>query len=162
MQRIARWVGTAVGCTAVGMQFIRPPRTSPPTDPSRTLAQNVPITRAASMVIDRACRDCHSNDTRWPWYSHVAPVSWFVINHVNHGRRHLNLSEWTRYDRIEAARLLENACALARKRDMPLPQYTWMHRTARLGESDVEALCGWIEKANGGVGGNGVRNEGTK
>jgi len=57
-------------------------------------------------ILDRACADCHSNKTRWPWYSHVAPVSWFVIDHVNHGRSHLNFSEWGRYDAFEQRDLL--------------------------------------------------------
>ena len=94
-------------------------------------------------VLDRACRDCHSNDTRWPWYSHVAPISWFVIDHVDHGRSHFNYSEWNRYSQADAESLLERVCKLARLGTMPLPSYTWMHGRARLSPGDVAALCSW-------------------
>ena len=104
----------------------------------------------AADVLSRACRDCHSNDTRWPWYSHVAPISWFVIDHVNHGRRHFNYSEWAKYDADERARLLKNACTLARKGDMPMRTYTWVHGDARLTDQDVQALCEWAERPRAG------------
>jgi hypothetical protein len=98
-----------------------------------------------AQVFDRACRDCHSNETRWPWYSHVAPVSWFVIDHVNHGRSHFNYSDWSQYEPDEAAQLLKKACELAQQRAMPLRTYTLMHRSARLTRAEVTALCAWSE-----------------
>jgi hypothetical protein len=98
-------------------------------------------------ILDRSCRDCHSNNTRWPWYSHVAPASWLLIDHVNHGRSHLNVSEWGRYDRPRRAELLKNSCELARKGAMPMPSYLLMHRAARLSPADVETLCAWAVPA---------------
>jgi hypothetical protein len=147
MQRIVRWASVAAIAGAAAMQLVRPARTNPPTIPDRTLAARVPVARDAAAVLDRACRDCHSNDTRWPWYSHVAPVSWFVIDHVNHGRRHLNYSDWAQYPPDVAERLLENLCAFAKKDTMPLPSYLRMHREARLSDADVTALCEWTDGA---------------
>jgi heme-binding protein len=129
-----------------GIQFVRPARTNPPTDASRTLFTTAAVPAAAADVLRRACRDCHSNDTRWPWYSNVAPVSWWVIDHVNHGRSHFNYSDWARYNRSDASRLMKNSCDFARKGSMPLPPYAWMHSETRLSPPDVEALCGWTEK----------------
>ena len=97
----------------------------------------------AAVILDRSCRDCHSNETRWPWYSHVAPASWLVIDHVNHGRSHLNISEWGNYDRPRQVELLKNSCELARKGAMPMPSYLVMHRAARLSPADVGTLCDW-------------------
>jgi hypothetical protein len=130
---------------AVAIQFVRPARTNPGTDLGRRLAAHLPVTPEASAILDRACRDCHSNDTRWPWYSNVAPVSWFVIDHVNHGRRHFNVSDWAQYGPEDADRILKNACAFARKEMMPMPSYLLMHREARLSDADVTALCDWTE-----------------
>jgi hypothetical protein len=143
MRKMLRWSAVGLGCLIVAIQFVRPARTNPVRDPGHALSAVRPIPSHVATVFDRACRDCHSNDTRWPWYSQVAPVSWFVIDHVNHGRSHFNYSEWNRYEPDEAARLLKNACDLARDRSMPLTSYTWMHRTAQLSKADVEALCGW-------------------
>ena len=128
---------------AAGIQLVRPARTNPSTDPSRTLRSRGAVPPAVAAVLERACRDCHSNDTRWPWYSNVAPVSWFVIDHVNHGRSHFNYSDWAKYDRNEAARLIKDSCDFARKGTMPLPSYLRMHDEARLSPQDVESLCSW-------------------
>jgi hypothetical protein len=141
----SRWAAVVVIAAALGIQFVRPPRTNPPTNPSRTLAARTDLTPEAAEVLDRACGDCHSNDTRWPWYSNVAPVSWFVIDHVNHGRRHLNYSDWAQYEADDAERLLKNACAFARKETMPLPAYARMHPEARLSDRDIAALCDWTD-----------------
>jgi hypothetical protein len=94
-------------------------------------------------VLERSCMDCHSNRTDWPWYSNVAPASWFVTDHVNHGRRHLNFSEWDAYDRRRADGLLKEICRTARSGFMPLDSYTLVHRGARLTPADVKTLCEW-------------------
>jgi hypothetical protein len=94
MPKLFRWTVAALFLVLLAAQFVRPARTNPRTDPSRTLAAVHPMPAAVASAFDRACRDCHSNETRWPWYSHVAPVSWFVIDHVNHGRSHFNSSDW--------------------------------------------------------------------
>jgi hypothetical protein len=145
MRTLARGVSAVLIAGAAAIQFIRPARTNPPTDPSRTLTATLRVADETRRVLERACRDCHSNDTRWPWYSNVAPVSWFVIDHVNHGRRHFNYSDWAKYDEQEKQKLLKESCSLARKADMPLPSYTWIHSDARLSDADVEALCNWVE-----------------
>ena len=141
MRRIVRWSVRIFALLFVAIQLVRPARTNPVHDPAHALPALRPIPSHVVQVLDRACRDCHSNDTRWPWYSNLAPVSWFVIDHVNHGRSHFNYSEWNRYEAAEATRLLKNACDLAREQAMPLTSYTWIHRTARLSKDDIEAVC---------------------
>src|SRR5687768_4349210 len=143
MRKFARWTGLAAAAVAIAIQFVRPARTNPPTDPSRTLFALMDVPTDAAAVLDRACRDCHSNETRWPWYSHVAPASWLVIDHVNHGRSHFNLSEWSTYDRARQAELLKDSCELARKEAMPMPSYLIAHRGARLSPADIDSLCTW-------------------
>lgn len=127
----------------MGAQIVRPARTNPPTNPAEGLARHVTVPADVAAILDRSCRDCHSNDTRWPWYSHVSPASWLVIDHVNHGRSHFNLSEWGRYDRSRRTELLKSSCALARRGAMPMPSYRLMHRRARLSPADIETLCAW-------------------
>jgi hypothetical protein len=145
MRKATRVVVLAGFAVLIAIQFVRPARTNPATDPSRTLGAHVAMTPEAAAVLDKACRDCHSNDTRWPWYSNLAPVSWFVIDHVNHGRSHFNYSDWAQYKPEEAERLLQNACAMARKETMPLPSYLRVHQNARLTDRDIGALCDWTD-----------------
>jgi hypothetical protein len=145
-----RWQRVALGAAGIvlaGAQLVRPERTNPTIDPGRALNARHSVPESVAEILDRACRDCHSNDTRWPWYSHVAPVSWYVIDHVNHGRSHFNYSDWARYSPEEGRTLLKNSCDLARESEMPLASYALMHRSAKLSRADVETLCGWAAAA---------------
>lgn len=149
MRRWIRYASIAAVIVFGLAQTVRPARTNPPTDSARTLHALAPTPAQVAAVLDRACRDCHSNETRWPWYSHVAPVSWFVIDHVNHGRSHFNYSNWAQYEPAEAARLLKESCRLAREASMPLASYAIVHRAAALTEADVAILCAWSRSVPG-------------
>jgi hypothetical protein len=135
--KISKWVLIA----AVLIQFIPFGRnhTNPPA--TREPAWNSPGTRA---LIRRACFDCHSNETVWPWYSHVAPVSWLVQNDVNGGRGHLNFSEWDRPQRHAT-----DVAAEVKQADMPPWFYLPMHSPARLTDTEKEALMDGAEKSLG-------------
>jgi cytochrome c551/c552 len=92
----------------------------------------------------RACFDCHSNETTWPWYSNVAPVSWLVQRDVNGGRRHLNFSEWDKPQRHAA-----NVADEVKTGDMPLWFYLPMHPKAKLTDEEKKALMEGAEKSLG-------------
>jgi len=146
-RRVLKW-GAIIGAVAfVAAQFVQPPRTNPAVDPARTMAAHVQVTQAAAAILDRACLDCHSFRTDWPWYSHVAPVSWFVRDHVNHGRQHLNFDDWLQANRrgnpATSAGLLDAICKEVEAGEMPLESYTWIHRRAVLTGADAATLCQW-------------------
>lgn len=138
-----RWLVVVMACLFVAAQFSRPARTNPTADQSLALQSHVQVGPQVATILDRSCNDCHSNKTRWPWYSNVAPLSWFVIDHVNHGRSHLNLSEWGRFDRREAGEMLSAVCKEVQSGAMPLSSYTPMHPGSRLSPTDVKLLCDW-------------------
>ena len=149
MARILKWLLVGLLCLLVVAQFFRPAKTNPAVDQAMTLDAHTQMSPQVAAILDRSCRDCHSNKTRWPWYSHVAPMSWFVIDHVNHGRSHLNLSEWGRYDNSEAGNQLRNMCKEVRAGVMPLDSYLLIHRNAQLSEQDVKLLCDWTNLERG-------------
>src|SRR5258708_32654712 len=91
----ARWALTVCLLALIGMQFVRPDRSDPAVSPAASLEAKAPPEIKA--LLDRSCRDCHSNETRWPWYSQVAPVSWLVASDIHQGRDRFNYSEWTSY-----------------------------------------------------------------
>jgi hypothetical protein len=126
----------------VAAQFFPGERTNPPTDPAGTLHARVEVPAEVGGILERACADCHSHATRWPWYSNVAPVSWWVIGHVDHARSHLNFSAWPA-DPGRSRELLANICEDTRSGRMPLGDYLRMHAGARLSPADVAALCAW-------------------
>ena len=103
------------------------------------------MTPDVAAIFDRSCRDCHSNKTVWPWYTNVAPISWFIANHVNEGRHSLNLSEWGRLDRDRQDRKLRQICDEIQDGVMPLSTYTPLHPGSTLSEEDKKTLCAWTD-----------------
>ena len=128
----------------IGLQFLRPDRTNPAVMPAASLTARTPPPVTA--ILDRSCRDCHSNETRWPWYTNVSPMSWLVANHVHHGRDHFNYSEWTTYPSDDQDKFLGAMCDLIKRERMPLPSYLVLHPGAALSPADVTTLCTWSDK----------------
>ena len=142
--RTARRVLTGCLIGFLGLQFVRPDRTNPPASAAASLKAKAPSPVTA--ILDRSCRDCHSNETRWPWYTNVSPMSWLVANHVHHGRDHFNYSEWATYPSDDQDKFLGAMCDLTRRERMPLPSYLLIHRGAALTPADVMTLCTWSDK----------------
>jgi Haem-binding domain len=135
--RILLWLLVAsvvIQMVPFGHQHTNPPVVREP-------AWDSPQTR---VLAKRACFDCHSNETTWPWYSSVAPVSWLTQRDVNGGRRHLNFSEWNRPQRHAG-----HAAEEIQKGDMPLWFYLPMHSAARLTDAEKAALVAGFQKMPG-------------
>ena len=98
-------------------------------------------------TLRRSCWDCHSNETEWPWYSYVAPVSFRVSQHVSMGREHVNFTEWDSYDAEELDEAFEEIAEEIEKGGMPLSDYLLVHRNAKLTTADRERLITWAEAA---------------
>jgi hypothetical protein len=129
----------------VGMQAIRPTLSNPSIDESQTINARTQITPQVATILDRSCRDCHSNKTVWPWYTQIAPVSWWLSNHVNEGRRNLNLSEWGKLPSDRQDRKLRQICDEVQDGIMPLSSYLPMHPVAKLSDQDKKTLCDWTD-----------------
>jgi hypothetical protein len=118
-------------------QLIRPARINPATDPGRTM-QSPP---ELASILDRSCGDCHSNRTRWPWYTKVAPVSWLMAYAVNSGRTAVNFSEWAGYPPEQQRQLLTQSCRDVSKGTMPGSAWISLHREARLSTEEIAVIC---------------------
>lgn len=140
MRRVAKLSLILLGFVFIGMQFvstIAAPKTSEL--PGKNMAEVAdPQVRA---ILERSCQDCHSDRTRWPWYSHIAPVSWIVSKHVSDGREMLDLSASTDQSRSESERAL--MCDAVSAGTMPLASYTMIHWKATLSRRDVKLICDW-------------------
>jgi len=137
--KLARFIPILLLLVFLGMQFV------PTTAVSKISATKTHTAEMISpqigKILDRSCQDCHSNRTAWPWYSHVAPISWVISKHVNEGREVLDFSQWTTRPPSEIERML--ICDAVSNGRMPLPGYTAIHRNARLSSQDVELVCEW-------------------
>jgi hypothetical protein len=135
----------AIGAVVVlaGAQAFRPDRTNPPVIAARSIQATSAVPSAVEAILKRSCYDCHSSQTRWPWYSAVAPMAWGVAGHVTEGRAHVNFSEWGAYPNRKRIAILEKMCDEVREGGMPLREYLWLHRDARLSEADWKSVCDW-------------------
>ena len=141
--KVVKWLLIVVACLFLIAQFKRPAKTNPAFDQSMAIEAHTQLDPQISGILDRSCNDCHSNKTRWPWYANVAPMSWFVIDHVNHGREHMNLSEWGKYGSDERKALLNDFCPLVTENAMPLSSYTPLHPGSKLSDEDKKRVCEW-------------------
>ena len=140
MRRLARLSLILLGFIFLGMQFVSI-AAMPKTSATIGVHMAEVVNPQVGAILDRSCQDCHSNRTNWPWYSHVAPVSWIVSKHVSEGREMLDFSAWTDQSRAESERIL--ICDAVSSRSMPLASYTMIHRKARLSKLDVKLICDW-------------------
>lgn len=140
--RLRRITLVVVIAVIVTSAFTLPPRPADSTAPLLAGAHVDPVVMA---TIERSCRDCHSDATRYPWYSYVAPVSFLIQKDVRRGRARMNLSQWSQYSLIRRERYLSEIANQVKDRDMPLPIYTWIHRSAKLSDADVDAVFKWTQ-----------------
>jgi len=146
MKKTLKLLALIIIAFVVLIQLYRPDRytTSEITSDHVTKVLNVP--ENVQTILKRSCFDCHSNQTRWPWYSGVAPVSWFVISDVSRGRAKMNFSEWGKYSKNKQSIKLDNICDEISQGDMPLKQYLYIHKDAVLSQQEKDILCSWAKE----------------
>lgn len=141
MKKILKIV--VIFCVAgfIAIQFFRPNFTNPPVNQAETLQAPESIQK----ILRTSCYDCHSHETVYPWYAKVQPSAWFLADHINEGRRHLNFSVWNTYESRRQEKKLEEICDEVKAERMPLPSYLWIHRSARLNHEQIQAICDWTK-----------------
>lgn len=127
----------------IGIQFI--PMDVPAEVPTKA-EKKLTAPKDVQAILQSSCFNCHSNNTTYPWYSSVAPVSWFTKMHVKEGREHMNFSTWEDYDDEKKLKYLEKI-PKAIKSKMPLPSYLLMHKEAVLTDEDKATLTTWASEA---------------
>lgn len=127
----------AVVIALVGIQFIPVNRSNPPVE------EEVPASLEVKAMLKRACYDCHSNETIWPGYSQVAPVSWLLAWDVGEGREELNFSTWNRYSQKKRGKIMKEIWEEVQEGEMPPWFYLPLHPDARLSDSDRSLLRAW-------------------
>lgn len=127
----------------LAIQLYRPDFTNPPVVESENFLAGNRVPENVKAILVRSCADCHSNETVYPWYSYIAPSSWFLANHIAEGRRELNFSKWNTYETRRKTHKLDELCEQVEAREMPLPSYLWIHWNAKLSDEEIKTLCDW-------------------
>jgi cytochrome c551/c552 len=141
---MARWVKKfAVGLIAVliVVQFVPVARVNP------TERGQPAVPSEVQALLQRACYDCHSNETRWPWYSSVAPVSFLIARGVTAGRKELNFSLWNGYNERRKARKLKEIAEQVKQGKMPQWYYVSLHPDAKLSPADRQLIIKWARQS---------------
>ncbi len=134
----------AVAVFLVYIQIFQPKRLNPPIMPPNSLIAHVVVPPLVYSTLMRACGDCHSNQTKWPWYSNVAPLSWVVIDDVNQGRRRMNLDDWSiQKDAKQANEKLADICKEITRNGMPPFSYRLLHKDLALKPTETNLICTW-------------------
>ncbi|MEJ2633913.1 MAG: heme-binding domain-containing protein [Calditrichia bacterium] len=152
MKKKLSYILLALVIIFIGIQFIPVKKTNPPVESEINAPTNV------VNVLQRSCYDCHSNRTVWPWYSHVAPMSWLVASDVNEGREHLNFTAWNKYDTKRRSKKMQEIAEEVEKGDMPLWYYLPMHPEAKLSKADAQLLVSWAKTHEGDTLGTSASN----
>jgi Haem-binding domain len=129
------------GVLAIASAWIHP--FGPKTNSDRPLLSGADVDPGLVRILERSCRNCHSERTEWPWYSYVAPMSWLVEKDVHEARSHLNLSRWNELDARKQHDLLAELAAVVRNRRMPLLRYTLLHPGAKPSPDEFERIYQW-------------------
>lgn len=143
----------ALGCVVLlaAAQLVRPEKNLSAASGPNDIAVKHPVPPKVLAVLHRACYDCHSNHTRYPWYAEVQPAGWWLNWHVSEGKRHLNFSEFGAYPAKRAGKKLDELIDEVEQHTMPLRSYTWVHRDARLTPEEVKLLTAWAEDLHDGL-----------
>ena len=130
----------------VAIQFYRPEKNESSKDHlSEFLVETNPSQEVAG-ILKSSCYDCHSDHTNYPWYNQVAPVSWWLADHIEEGKEHLNFSDWDSYSPKKKDHKLEELIEEVEEGEMPLKEYTWTHAEADLTEQQRQAVMEWARQ----------------
>ncbi len=127
----------------VVIQFIHPKPNKAKGDQPNYIGKVFPIADDVKAILSKACNDCHSNNTRYPWYSNIQPVDWWMNGHIKKGKKGMNLDEYTNRRLRYQYHKMEELVDIVKEGKMPLNSYTWMHKNAKLSQEEKNNLLNW-------------------
>ena len=140
--KIVGWVALAA---LIIIQFFRIDKTNPEYDVNNDLMNIHPPSEEVKGLLKNACYDCHSNESIYPWYTNIAPISFWIKGHIDNGRRHLNYSEWGVYSDDKRSHKIEETIEYVKEGWMPIGSYKIAHSSARITDSDREKIIGYFQ-----------------
>ena len=127
------------------IQFIRPDKNNGGYEEIKVFIEDTKPSSEVIAILEENCYDCHSSQTRYPWYAEIAPLSYWLADHVKDGQKHFNVSAWGDYSVKKKDHKLEELLEMIEAGEMPLDSYTWLH--GNLEENEVELLLQWAAVA---------------
>jgi uncharacterized membrane protein len=129
----------------IAIQFIHPEKNQGTVIPEKQLASRYPLPDSVHAILKKACMDCHSNNSSYPWYASIQPVAWWLDEHIQDGKKHLNFDEYTHRSLRYQYHKMEETIEMVKEKEMPLESYTWAHTEARLSQEERVAITQWAQ-----------------
>ena len=126
------------------IQFFHPVKNKSASPEPNNIAMKYHIPPRVQIILENSCYDCHSNNTRYPWYNNIQPVAWWLNDHIKSAKEALNFSEFSSYPINEQYKRFDDLNDEVKKGDMPLPSYTWIHRSSILSDSERLLIANWV------------------
>jgi len=145
--KIIKKIAVALLVILIAMQFYRPEKNTAQGDHTTVFLTETNPPEEVKLILKNTCYDCHSNHTRYPWYNNVAPISYWLADHIEHGKGELNFSEWERYSNKKKDHKLEEVVEVIEEGEMPLNEYTWTHSDAKLTENQKQLIIEWAKRS---------------
>jgi hypothetical protein len=130
----------------IAMQFYRPEKNQAQGDHTAQFLTETNPSKDVKIILQQACYDCHSNNTKYPWYDNIAPISYWLSDHVKDGKKHLNFSDWENYSVKKKNHKLEEVMQMIEDGEMPLNEYTWSHEEANLTKAQRNDIIEWVKQ----------------
>jgi Haem-binding domain len=127
------------------IQFIHPSRNVSKGEHANNIEHSFNVPAEVKTILEKACLDCHSNNTRYRWYFKIQPIDWWLTHHINEGKRELNFDEYTNRSLRYQYHKMESTVDLVKDDEMPLDSYMWVHKDAILTEQEKNALISWAQ-----------------
>ena len=128
----------------VVIQFIRPAKNADNTVTAKDVTVLYTVPDSVQLILQKACYDCHSNNTHYPWYSRIQPGAWYMAEHIKKGKEELNFSEFGDYSVRRQRNKFRAMAGQVKDGEMPLSSYTLIHRNAVLSPEDKQVLIAWF------------------
>ena len=138
----------AIGIMFIAIQFFRPSRNVNAALLQTDITNTIDVPEPVMAVLKNSCYDCHSNNTRYPWYMNIQPIAWFLANHIKDGKKNLNFSEFGSYSLRRRQNKLKAIAEEAESGDMPLSSYTMIHSGAKLSDSEKKLINDWAQSTS--------------
>ena len=126
------------------IQFIRPAKNKSEGISNNDISKIYPVPENVQAILKTSCYDCHSNNTVYPWYASIQPVAWWLDDHIQEGKKELNFSEFASYRIGRQYRKLDEINKEVKEDAMPLDNYLWIHKYAKLDDQQKLALASWV------------------
>lgn len=131
--------------TLIVIQFIHPKRNKAEGQQPNFIGNSFAISNDVSIILTKACNDCHSNNTNYPWYAKFQPVHWWLNGHIKDGKKHLNFDEYTNKSLRYQYHKMEETIEMINEGEMPLKSYKWSHKDARLTDEEKNKVINWAK-----------------